>query len=155
MIERLLAGEAALARDELDAADRLFEQVAEADPRNAIAVVGQARVALRRGDVQRGRLLAGQALVIDPDEAAARRLLEELDRQSGAAPQPPPGTEAAPEAEPAPETVAERAPEAVAERAPEGRSPLDALPGWEPEAPVAAATSRGWRAWLAGLLRRG
>ena len=128
MIERLLAGEAALARNELDAADRLFGQVADADPRNAIAVVGQARVAIRRGDVERGRLLAGQALVIDPDEAAASRLLAELDRQLEAAPRPAP----------IPAPLPEAAPEV------------------EPEvAPEAAVAGRGWRAWLERLLRRG
>jgi thioredoxin-like negative regulator of GroEL len=128
MIERLLAGEAALARNELDAADRLFGQVADADPRNAIAVVGQARVAIRRGDVDRGRLLAGQALVIDPDEAAASRLLAELDRQLEAAPRPAPLPARLPE--PAPDVEPEQAPEA-------------------------AVASRGWRAWLERLLRRG
>jgi uncharacterized protein HemY len=84
MIERLLAGEAALERGELDAAARLFDQVAEADPRNVIAIVGSARVAARRGDASGARELAARALAIDPDEAAARRLLAELD-----APSPP------------------------------------------------------------------
>jgi tetratricopeptide (TPR) repeat protein len=82
MIERLLAGEAALAENALDAAERLFRQVADADPRNAIALAGLARVAVRRDDPDRARALAEQALAIDPGEAAARRLLAELDRPS-------------------------------------------------------------------------
>ena len=80
MIERLLAGEAALARDELDAAERLFSQIATADPRNAIAMVGLARIAARKGELDQARALAIRALEIDPDEAAAVRLLAELDR---------------------------------------------------------------------------
>ena len=82
MIERLLLAEGALARDELDAAERQFGLVADADPRNAIAVVGLARVALRRGDPEAARALATRALDIDPDEAAAARLLTELDREA-------------------------------------------------------------------------
>lgn len=81
MIERLLAAESALASDELDAAERQFNLVAEADPRNAIAVVGLARVAERRGDGFSARALALRALDIDPDEAAAARLLGDLDRE--------------------------------------------------------------------------
>jgi tetratricopeptide (TPR) repeat protein len=80
VIERLLAAESALARDELDAAERQFSLVAEADPRNAIAVVGLARIKVRRGDREAARSLARRALEIDPDEAAAARLLGELDR---------------------------------------------------------------------------
>ncbi|MBI2781784.1 MAG: tetratricopeptide repeat protein [Chloroflexi bacterium] len=79
MIERLLAADAALDRDEIDVAGRLFTQVADADPRNAIAVVGLARVALRRNIPGEARSLAQRALDIDPDEAAAHRLLAELD----------------------------------------------------------------------------
>ena len=79
MIERLLAAEGALARDELDHAQRLFGQVAEADPRNAIAVVGLARVLARRGDTDAARELLAHALEIDPEEAAAHRLLAELE----------------------------------------------------------------------------
>lgn len=79
MIERLLAAEGALARNELDHAQRLFGQVAEADPRNAIAVVGLARVLARRGDTDAARELVAHALEIDPEEAAGQRLVAELD----------------------------------------------------------------------------
>lgn len=127
MIERLLAGDAALARDDLEVADRLFGQVAEADPRNAIAVVGLARIAVRRGELGRARELVERALAIDPDEAAAGRLLAQLDLERTAS---EPGT--APE--PEPDLVREPYP--------------------TPE-PVPAPTRAGWRAWLARVLRRG
>jgi Flp pilus assembly protein TadD len=94
VIERLLADESALARGELDAAERQFSLVAEADPRNAIAVVGLARITARRGDPDGAQLLVRRALEIDPDEAAAARLLGELDRPS-AAREPAPTPEAA------------------------------------------------------------
>jgi thioredoxin-like negative regulator of GroEL len=96
MIERLLAAEGALARDELDHAKRLFEQVAEADPRNAIAVVGLARIAARRGDTAGARAGLEHALEIDPDEAAARRLLRDLESPAAAFPPAPPPLEAQP-----------------------------------------------------------
>jgi thioredoxin-like negative regulator of GroEL len=92
MIERLLAAEGALERDELDHAQRLFGQVAEADPRNAIAVVGLARVLARRGDTDAARELVAHALDIDPDEAAARRLLDELNLERTAEPEPEPAS---------------------------------------------------------------
>lgn len=79
MIERLLAADAALERGELEVADRLFTQVAGADPRNAIAVVGLARVAMCRDSRTEAAELAHRALDIDPDEAAAHRLLIELE----------------------------------------------------------------------------
>jgi len=79
VIERLLAAERALAGEDLDQAERLYGQVAEADDRNAIAVAGLARVAQRRGDGGTARQLAERALAIDPDEAAAARLLLELE----------------------------------------------------------------------------
>jgi uncharacterized protein HemY len=102
MIERLLAAEAALARGEVELAGRLFAQVAEADPRNAIASVGLARIAQQEGRHHDARELAERALEIDPDEAAAARLLRELALESCEAPEPtPPGDEAAPPAAPA------------------------------------------------------
>jgi thioredoxin-like negative regulator of GroEL len=90
MIERLLAADAALGRGELDHAQRLFAQVVEADARNAIAVVGLARVARSRGSPEEARGLAQRALDIDPQEAAARRLLDELEALPAAVAAPPP-----------------------------------------------------------------
>jgi tetratricopeptide (TPR) repeat protein len=134
MIERLLAAESALARGEVDAAERLFAQVAEADPRNAIAVVGLARIARRQGRDEEARELAERALTIDPDEAAAGRLLREL---LSAAASPP----AEPAAIPAPEPEAIPTPE-----------PAAALPA----PPVARPTSLidRIRHWLAGMRGR-
>jgi thioredoxin-like negative regulator of GroEL len=74
VIERLLAAERALEAGELDKADRLFGQVADADGRNAIAVVGLAEVAHRRGRRGEASELIERALAIDPDDAAAERL---------------------------------------------------------------------------------
>ena len=104
MIERLLAAEGALSRDELDHAQRLFGQVVEADPRNAIAVVGLARVLARRGDTDAARELLAHALEIDPEEAAARRLLVELESASEPAVvvYPPPAPIASASTAPAP-----------------------------------------------------
>jgi len=100
MIERLLAAEGALSREELDHAQRLFDQVVEADPRNAIAVVGLARVLARRGDTDAAREVLAHALEIDPDEAAAHRLLAELDEADASEPATAP--DVAPTPSPAP-----------------------------------------------------
>ena len=150
MIERLLAGDAALDRDDVEVADRLFAQVAEADPRNAIAVVGLARVAVRRGDLERARALAARALAIDPDEAAASRLLTELDRRPEAEPV------RAPVAEPEPPAAAPEQP-AAGQPEPEPASDPWPVPTQETVAvPPAEATAprSGWRGWLDRLLRR-
>ena len=92
MIERLLAADRARAAGELELAEMILSQVAEADPRNAMAVVGQARVALARGDLERAEERARHALRLDPNEAAAVRILEAL-----APAKPAPGPEAPPE----------------------------------------------------------
>jgi len=90
MIERLLAAEKALDQGMLDTAGRLYAQVAQADPRNAIALVGLAKVALREDRINDARELAEQALAIDPDEAAAQRLLREVYAEMRPAPEPRP-----------------------------------------------------------------
>jgi tetratricopeptide (TPR) repeat protein len=99
MIELLLAADRLLAEGFPEQAERLYAQVAEADPRNAIAVVGLARVAQARGDEAEVLDYARRALAIDPEDVAARRLLEE-----GREPAEPAAPSAGPavSAEPAP-----------------------------------------------------
>jgi tetratricopeptide (TPR) repeat protein len=74
-IERLLDARRALEAGDLDGAERVYRQVATADPRSSIAVAGLAQVADERGDAAAAIGLARQALAIDPANAAARRLL--------------------------------------------------------------------------------
>jgi uncharacterized protein HemY len=95
VIELLLEAERAISFGRLDRAEQLYRQVAEADPRNSIAVVGLARVALDRGDDHGALALAREALAIDPENDAARRLalrLEEILATRGD-PDPAPGPE--------------------------------------------------------------
>ena len=133
MIERLLVAERLLADGDIDRAEHLFEQVAEADPRNAIAVVGLAQVAQARGDAAGAIRQALRALEIDPEEAAAQRLVADLEEVPAAAVEPDRAVE------PEPELVAAVEPEPVA--APEAATTL------EPALPSAR------RSWLDRLLR--
>ena len=92
MIERLLAAERAFEAGQLELADRLYAQVAAADPRNAIALTGRAKVAERQGDVTAARRHVARALETDPDDEAAKALSKTLAASTMAGP----ATEAAP-----------------------------------------------------------
>jgi hypothetical protein len=78
VIELMLQAERALTAGMIDQAERLYWQAVEADRRNAIAVVGLARVALERGDNRLAYTFAKGALAIDAQNEAARRLVERL-----------------------------------------------------------------------------
>jgi outer membrane biosynthesis protein TonB len=138
VIEILLEAERALSFGLLDQAERLYRQASEADPRNSIAVVGLARVALERGDEPGALAEAERALAIDAENDAARRMVERLrevrehrtaatpavaaetgsvaDVVEPAAPEPQPEPE--PEAEPMPAPEPEPVPEASPESEP-------------------------------------
>ena len=79
MIEILLQAERALSMGMVDQAERLYRQALDADPRNSIAVVGLARIALEHDDGALAWREAKRALEIDPENAAARRLVDRLE----------------------------------------------------------------------------
>ena len=92
MIELMLQAEQTLGLGLLDQAERLYTQAAAADPHNAIAVVGLARVRLERGDQAGAHALVLQALAIDPENTTAIRMetrLREVLAGQGVAVSPP------------------------------------------------------------------
>jgi thioredoxin-like negative regulator of GroEL len=98
VIEPLLEAERNLNMGLLDHAERLYRQVAEHDPRNAIAIVGLARVAIERGDDRAAHALAREALALDPQNVAAVRLEARLAEMLAGAPGAGESGAAAPEA---------------------------------------------------------
>lgn len=85
MIERLVDAGRALEAGRLEQAERIYRQVVDSDPRSSIAIVGLARVADRRGDGVGAVRLAEAALLIDPGNAAARRLMNEQNARHASA----------------------------------------------------------------------
>ena len=136
MIELLLQAEGALSVGLLDRAEALYQQVVGADPRNAIAVVGLARVALERSDEVGALTFARRALVIDPENNAAQRMVQRLEEVLQAR-----GVSVAPTALP-PATTREPA-------QPHAAAPAEALVQPPPDQP-----RRGGRSFLDRLLRR-
>lgn len=111
MIEVLLQAESALSLGLLDRAEILYREVAGADPRNSIAVVGLARVALERGNEAESLKLARRALTIDGENAAAQRMVQRLEEVlafRGAVPAPVSAPPAHPSVQPAPPADAPR-----------------------------------------------
>lgn len=78
MIELLLQADRTLTMGLVDQAERLYRQAAEADPLNAMAVVGLARVALERGQDRQAWTLAVHALELDALDTSAIRLESRL-----------------------------------------------------------------------------
>jgi len=122
VIELLLEAERALSFGRIDEAERLYRQVAAADPANSIAVVGLARVALEHADDAGAYLLARKALTIDSENEAAQRLVTRLDEvmrtRGETVPEPPD--------EPSPSATATAAREVETKRAGR-RSVLDRI----------------------------
>lgn len=153
MIEPLLQAERLLLHGMVDQAEQLYRQVAEQDPRNSIAVVGLARVALERGDDEGALAHARAALQIDPQNAAAvrmeARLSEVLAGRSAAAAAitPPQSQPTEPEADvrPSEQAVFARNP-SMADHRHRGQQPRQRPPRAD------AAPRRGL---LARLLHRG
>ena len=146
----MLQAERNLAIGLVDQAERLYRRALDSDPRNAIAVVGLARVALARDDERSAYTLAVDALRIDPQNAAALRLesrLYEIFSARGEAPEREPVAvrAAAAEAE-----RSERDRRAIAREAPTapGRPDYAPTPGTRFARVVAEETRTG------GLLRR-
>ena len=101
MIELLLQAERALANGLVDHAERIYWQAVEADPRNSIAIVGLARVAIERGDDQGAYVLGLRALAVDGENQAAHRLVDRLaevmTHRGESLPDPPDGPLVAPD----------------------------------------------------------
>ena len=157
MIELLLQAERALSVGLLDRAETLYRQVAAADPRNSIAVVGLARVAIERGDELEALELGRRALEIDPENSAAQRLVQRLEEVRAYRGEPRVPVSAPPAAEHVPVPVTAPEPEAAPAPGPEQPNvPPQDRPPPAPVSPSEAASDAPPRArsWLDRVLRR-
>ena len=102
MIEMMLEAERAMAVGLLDKAERLYAQVAAADPRNSIAVMGLARIALERDNQRGAYLLARRALVLDPDNPMASHMARRMAEIMAGRGEVPPADPVSSPVEPAP-----------------------------------------------------
>jgi uncharacterized protein HemY len=93
----MLEAERAMAVGLLDKAERLYAQVAAADPRNSIAVMGLARIALERDNQRGAYLLARRALVLDPDNPMASHMARRMAEIMAGRGEVPPDEPAPPE----------------------------------------------------------
>lgn len=131
MIELLLQADKAVKAGYLDEAERLYWQAVEKDPRNSMAVAGLAQVALARGDQGTAHVFAAKALEVDPENLAAKRILDALeagpepaaaaDRPTGRAPEDGPDQAPEPMAKPTTEDTARSEPEQPPAQQPEAR----------------------------------
>jgi uncharacterized protein HemY len=144
VIEPLLEAERALAMGSLDRAERLYRGVSEADPRNAIAVLGLARVAIERGDDRTAYDFARRALELDPENPAAAGLEARINEVLVA------------RGEPSPRDAATHPAAAATAEAPQPEPPGSPEPLREPlPGPPAPAPTERWRGVLDRLFRRG
>ena len=128
MIELLLEAERALSFGRVERAEELYRQVAGSDPRNSIAIVGLARVALERADDLGAYMLARRALAIDPENEAARRLALRLEEVLATRGEPVADPMPTPPPLPAPEpTTSTAEPPTAPQTRPGRRSLIDRL----------------------------
>jgi tetratricopeptide (TPR) repeat protein len=146
VIELLLQAERALSVGLVDQADRLYRQAVDADPRNAIAVVGLARVALERSDDRAAYALGLRALEIDPDNQAAQRLVERMGEVLRYRGEQPPQVAAE-----LPVSAGDRSMPGLAPPADFGPAPSPQVASEREPTPASPARSRARRP---GLLRR-
>jgi hypothetical protein len=148
VIERLLDAERAMSFGQIDLAEEIYEQVSTSDPKNSIAVVGLARVALERGNELGAYLLARRALGIDPENDPARRMAVRLEEVLATRGQPVDDPLPAGAGEPIPST----APAPATPAAPPPDGPLPPESG--SHIPKTAPAPKPKRRSMLGRLRR-